>query len=266
MSRHPLLGRYGPWAVVTGGSEGVGRSFSLQLAEAGLHVLLVARKPGPLEETAADCRALGVQVRTLALDLTLADAAQRVLDAVADVEVGLLVHNAGANTHSEKFLDGDLTSFQQVIDLNITTPLALVHALGQGMRDRRRGGILLVGSLASYLGTTRHTVYGGVKAFGRIFAESLWLELRDHDVDVLELVLGVTRTPAMERVGLNFDVPGMPVSEPDDVACQGLRQLREGPIQIAEGNEQQAAVRSDPDRATIVLGAHRFMQKLMDAT
>ena len=63
--------------------------------------------------------------------------------------------------------------------------------------------------MAGYLGSMRHTVYGGVKAFGRIFAESLWLELREYDVDVLEFVLGVTRTPAMERVGLNFDVPGL---------------------------------------------------------
>ncbi|MGA8255469.1 MAG: SDR family NAD(P)-dependent oxidoreductase [Nocardioides sp.] len=258
-----LVDRYGPWAVVTGGSEGIGRAFALQLAEAGLHLLLVARKPGPLESTAAQARERGVEVRTLALDLTTSDAPSRVVAAVADVEVGLLVHNAGANTHSEEFLDGDLSAFEQVIALNVTTPLALAHHFGRGMRDRRHGGILLVGSLAGYLGSTKHTVYGGAKAFGRIFAEGLWLELRDHDVDVLELVLGVTRTPAMERVGLNFDMPGMPVSEPDDVARQGLAQLSQGPVQIAQGHQAQAASRNDPDRAKVVLGAHRFMQKLM---
>jgi short-subunit dehydrogenase len=132
------------------------------------------------------------------------------------------------------------------------------------MRDRRRGGILLVGSMAGYLGSVRHTVYGGVKAFGRVFAEGLWLELREHDVHVLELVLGVTRTPAMERVGLNFDVPGLHVSEPADVAAEGLRQLPHGPVHVVGGNEDDVARRNHPDRAKVVLGAHRFMQKLMN--
>ncbi|NUP26786.1 MAG: SDR family NAD(P)-dependent oxidoreductase [Nocardia sp.] len=257
--------RYGPWAVITGGSEGVGESFALRLAESGLHLLLVARRPGPLAETAEKCRALGVEVRTLTADLTAPDAATAVLDAVSDVEVGLLVHNAGANTHSADFLDGDLTAFQQVVDLNITTPLALVHGFGNPMRDRHRGGILLVGSLAGYLGSRRHTVYGGVKAFGRIFAESLWLELREAGVDVLELVLGVTRTPAMERVGLDFDIPGMPVSEPAEVAAEGLAALGEGPVHIIGAHEQLAIRRSDPDRAAAVLGADRMMRRLIGA-
>lgn len=259
-------GRYGPWAVITGGSEGVGRSFARQLAESGIHLLLVARRAGPLEDTAAECRALGVAVRTLAADLTHPDAAAAVLDAVADVEVGLLIHNAGANTHSAEFLDGDSGAFQRVVELNITTPLALVAGLGAAMRDRQRGGILLVGSLAGYLGSRRHTVYGGVKAFGRIFAEGLWLELREYGVDVLELVLGVTRTPAMQRVGLDFDIPGMPVSEPDEVATEGLAALGRGPVHVIGAHEKLATRRSDPDRAATVLGADRMMRRLIGAT
>ena len=150
-----------------------------------------------------------------------------------------------------------------MLDLNLGTMLALVQHFGRPMRDRRRGGILLVGSMAGYLGSVRHTVYGGVKAFGRIFAESLWLELREYEVHVLELVLGVTRTPAMERVGLNFDVPGMRVAEPDDVAREGLEQLANGPVYVADGNAGDVTRRNDPDRAKVVLGTHRFMQKLL---
>jgi len=130
--------RYGPWAVVAGGSEGVGRAFATQLAEAGLNLVLVARKPVALEETAALCRAHGVEVRPLALDLTAPDAVARVVDEAGDIEVGLLIYNAGANTHSEDFLDGDLAEFRKVIDLNITTPLALVQHFGRQMRDRGR--------------------------------------------------------------------------------------------------------------------------------
>ncbi|GJF08735.1 short-chain dehydrogenase [Mycolicibacterium cyprinidarum] len=252
---------YGPWAVVAGGSEGVGAEFAVLLAQAGLNLVLVARNPAPLEQTATRCRKLGVQVRTLSIDL-VTDTDELTL-ATADLEVGLLVYNAGANTCSEEFLDGGLADFGRVIDLNITSMLALVQHYARPMRQRRRGGILLVGSMAGYLGSERHTVYGGVKAFGRIFAESLWLELRDHDVHVLELILGVTRTPAMERVGLNFDLPGLRVAEPADVAAEGLRRLPYGPVHVAGGNDADVARRNDPDRAKVVLGAHRFMQKLI---
>lgn len=257
------LSKYGLWAVVAGGSEGVGAEFARQLAAAGINLVLIARKPGPLTETADSCRALGVEARTLTMDLVAADAVGQIADATSDLEVGLLIYNAGANTCSEHFLDGELSEFARVIDLNINSMLALVQHFGRPMRERRRGGILMVGSMAGYLGSMRHTVYGGVKAFGRIFAESLWLELRDYDVDVLELVLGVTRTPAMERVGLNFDVPGMRVAEPADVAREGLEHLPHGPVHIAGGNGDDVARRNDPDRAKVVLGTHKFMEKLM---
>jgi short-subunit dehydrogenase len=202
-------------------------------------------------------------VRTLALDLVESTAVTRIASATADLEAGLLVYNAGANTCSEHFLNGDLADFQRVIDLSIGAEMALVQHFGRPMRERRRGGIQMVGSMAGYLGSVRHSVYGGVKAFGRILAESLWLELREYDVHVLELVLGVTRTPAMERVGLNFDVPGLRVAEPADVAREGREQLPNGPVYVAGGNAENVERRNHPDRAKVVLGTHRVMQQLM---
>lgn len=257
------LSAYGPWVVIAGGSEGVGAEFADQLAAAGLNLVLIARRPEPLQRTADACRARGVEVHTLAVDLTDPAATDRIVEATEGRTVGLLIYNAGANTCSEEFLAGELTDFTRVIELNINAPMRLVQHYGRGMRERRRGGILLVGSMAGYLGSVRHTVYGGVKAFSRIFAEGLWLELRDHNVDVLELVLGVTRTPAMERVGLNFDVSGMRVAEPADVAREGLEQLGCGPVFVAGGNAADVERRNDPDRAKVVLGTHRFMQRLM---
>ncbi len=255
--------RYGPWAVIAGGSEGVGAEFARLVAESGINLVLIARKPSPLAATAAACRHLGVEVRTVATDLVEAGSIDLIAEVTADLDVGLLIFNAGANTCSKEFLDGDLPAFQRVLDLNLGAMMALVAHFGRPMRDRRRGGLLLVGSMAGYLGSVRHTVYGGVKAFGRIFAESLWLELREYDVHVLELVLGVTRTPAMERVGLNFDVPGLKVAEPADVAREGLDQLPNGPVFVAGGNEGDVARRNDVDRAKVVLGTHRFMQQLI---
>ena len=257
------LDSYGPWAVIAGGSEGVGAEFARLLAEAGTNLVLVARKPEPLAATAERCRALGAEVRTLALDLVAPGSVATIAAATSDLEVGLFIYNAGANTCSERFLDGMLSDFGRVVELNVTAMMALTQHFARPMRDRRRGGILLVGSMAGYLGSVRHTVYGGVKAFGRIFAESLWLELREYDVHVLELVLGVTRTPAMTRVGLNFDVPGLKVAEPADVAREGLAALPDGPVYVAGGNLDDVVRRNDPDRAKVVLGTHRFMQQLI---
>lgn len=261
----PLLDadRYGPWAVVAGGSEGVGARFAHHLAAAGINLVLVARKPGPLEDTAAAVRRIGVEVLTVAADLTVPADIDRLVAATAELEVGLLICNAGANSYGAPVVDGDLERLRQVVDLNVTAPLRLVHHYGAAMKERRRGGILLVGSMSGYLGHAQIAVYAAAKAFSRVFAEGLWLEMRDHDVDVLELVLGMTRTPAMERAGLRMDLPGVPVSEPDAVAVQGLRSLREGPVVVAEGNEHVVAFQNGLDRRKVVLGAHRASQGML---
>lgn len=156
----------GPWAVIAGGSEGVGASFAAELARRGTSLVLVARKPAPLEETAQRCRDLGVEVRTASLDLTREESVQAIVDLTDDVEVGLLIYKAGADSHAREFVDGDLEAFHRLVALNVGTPLSLVHHVGRLMRDRGRGSIILVGSLAGYAGSARHNVYGGAKAFG----------------------------------------------------------------------------------------------------
>ena len=109
------LAHYGPWAVIAGGSEGVGAEFALQLAQAGVNLVLIARKPGPLEETAQQARAKGVEVRTLAVDLTSAQSISVITEATSDLEVGLLIYNAGANSYGHAFTEGDLSGFLGVL-------------------------------------------------------------------------------------------------------------------------------------------------------
>ncbi|MEV0594674.1 SDR family NAD(P)-dependent oxidoreductase [Nonomuraea cavernae] len=254
---------YGPWAVIAGGSEGVGASFAHLLAEAGFNLVLIARKPGPLDETAAKVRATGVEVRTVQLDLLDPDALETLRAVTDELEVGLLIYNAGANSYGHEFVTGDLDRFRDVIDLNITAQLALVHHFGALMRERGRGGVLLVGSMAGYLGQPQISVYSAVKAFCRIFAEGLWQELGEHGVHVLELVLGITRTPAMERAGLRMDIPGLNVADPDDVAREGLEHLADGPVWVAGGNHAATVKRSGPARADLVRGAYEATRRLI---
>ncbi|WP_314036371.1 SDR family NAD(P)-dependent oxidoreductase [Dietzia sp. CH92] len=257
------IDKYGPWAVIAGGSEGVGAEMAAQLAEAGMNLVLLARKEGPLADTAERCRALGAEVRTLSVDLLAEGAFDEIVAVTSDLTVGLFVYNAGANTYGHEFVTGDLERFRDVIDLNITAQLKLVHHFGNLMRERRRGGILLVGSLSGYLGSAQISIYSAVKSFCRTFAEGLWLEMQDHDVDVLELVLGLTRTPAMARAGLNMDRPGLKIAEPRDVAAQGLASLANGPVVVVEGFEDDVLTKSGHNRAELLLASRAAAQKLL---
>ena len=253
--------RYGPWAVVAGGSEGVGAAFADQLAAAGLSLVLVARTAGPLEETAAAVRAAhGVEVRTLSLDLLAEDAVARLAEHTDGLDVGLLVLNAGANSYGSPFVDGDLDRLRQVARLNVDVPLALLHHVGGRLAARGRGGLLVVGSLAGYVGHERIAVYAAAKAFSRVLCEGLWLELAPRGVDVLHLVLGVTRTPAMERAGFPVDDPRLRAADPDDVAREGLAHLADGPVHVISGNEQIAVAHSAFPRSEVVATAARRMR------
>ncbi|WP_127782766.1 SDR family NAD(P)-dependent oxidoreductase [Rhodococcus sp. X156] len=257
--------KYGPWAVIAGGSEGVGSSFAEQLAAAGINLVLLARKPGPLEETAEKVRALGVEVRTLSVDLIAPGAVEQIRAVTDPLEVGLFIFNAGANTYANEFVTADLTKVQEVIDLNITRQLELSQHFGALMKERGRGGIILLGSMAGYLGTEMIGIYAAAKAFSRVFAEGLWLELKAHDVDVLHLVLGVTRTPSMERHGLKMDLPGLDVAAPADVAAEGLARITEGPVWVAggEANFTNAKKRLGFPRGPMVEASAKASRKMM---
>ena len=226
-----LRDKYGPWAVITGASEGVGAEFALQLADTGINTVLVARRERPLADLAQQVRARGADCITASVDLTAAEATQRIAEVVGDREVGLLIANAGADTNSSLFLDNDVANWERLITLNILTTMRNCHHFGQGMRARGRGGMILVGSGSCYGGLYGMPVYCGVKAFDLNFGEGLWAELRHHGVDVLNLILGRTDTPAHRRIaeasGGTFKPEGMARSE--DVARIGLEQLPHGP-------------------------------------
>lgn len=226
-----LRAKYGPWAVITGASEGVGAEFALRLADEGIASVLVARREGPLAELAEQVRSKGAECVTASVDLTAADATAQIAEAVGDREVGLLIANAGADTNSSLFLDGEVASWERLITLNILTTMRNCHHFGQGMRARQRGGMILVGSGSCYGGLYGMPVYCGVKAFDLTFGEGLWAEMRHYGVDVLNLILGRTDTPAHRRIaeasGGTFNSAGMASSI--DVARIGLEQLPHGP-------------------------------------
>jgi uncharacterized protein len=227
MSAHDnFRARYGRWALVAGGSEGIGAEFARQLAARGLHLVLVARREEALGQLAEEIRAgSGVEVRCLALDLADPEAPAAVLQSTRELEIGLLVCNA-AYSMIGPFLDQALDDHLRALAVNCRAPLMLTHALGRSMRERGRGGIVLLSSLASLQGTAYVASYSATKAFNRILAEGLWAELSEEGVDVLACVAGATRTP-----GYSASRPQQesrlapPVLEPAQVVSETLGAL-----------------------------------------
>lgn len=232
MDDSEFLGRYGPWALIAGASEGTGAAFARQLAERGFDLILVARREAPLEALAADLRATtGRACVTASIDLAADDATDRLLAACDGHEVGLLILNAGADPNGSTFLDNAIGNWDELVLRNVITVQRALHAFGTAMRRRGRGGMIVVGSGACYGGLPGIGVYAATKAFDLVLCEALWAELEPHGVDVLSYVIGRTDTPAHREL---MAARGMPVpdglADPEDVARLGLQRLPYGPV------------------------------------
>jgi len=231
--------QYGPWAVVAGASEGVGATFASAVAARGLNVVLLARRQQVLDEVAAAIEAEhGVRARAVAVDLAEADAADRVAEATADLDVGLFMYNAGADADFRPFLANTAEAAVAMVHRNCVVPTALSHLFAGPMADRGSGGIILVGSGAGFAGAPNMVSYAATKAFDMVLAEGLWAELHPRGVDVLGLVLGETDTPALRRLregrGLAAP-PGVPLpgaASADDVVADAIEHLGDGPVWV----------------------------------
>ena len=261
--------RYGPWAVIAGASEGTGRSFARLLAGVGVPSVLVARREAPLEALVEEIREeSGVSCVAAAVDLSKPGAADQVIAAAGDREVGLFINNAGSDPIGALFLDSEAESWLGLARLNIETMMLCSHHFGRAMRDRGRGGILLVNSGAAYGGGTSLGVYSGGKAFMLNFAESLWAELRPHGVDVLTLMMAITDTPELRRTRTARNLPPVQgAASPDDVARLGLANLPRGPVcdwSEAIGGDSMGPV-SCADRRERVLMIDQAVRAMLNA-
>src|SRR6267154_1175562 len=141
--------RFGPWALVTGASSGIGREFARQIAASGIHVALVGRREALLRAVGAECtRASGVQHRVIPLDLSDPDFLPVLADATRDLDVGLVVSNAGTANPGE-FLKLERQLLQATLRLNTMSHLDIAQHFGRKLAERRRGGLILVGAMGA---------------------------------------------------------------------------------------------------------------------
>ena len=226
-----LTTKYGTWAVVTGASSGIGRSFSRHLARAGMNVVLVSRSQDALEETADELRSeFAVRTRVLALDLTEPLARETVDLETLDLDVGLLINNAAVEQRGA-FVRHTTDELRHAIELNVTAPTELGQRFGRRFVERGRGGIVFVSGSIGYQAVPHLASYAATKTHQLHLAEALHYELRPHGVDVLALSPGLTKTPMIARLerAIHFHRIGMLKLTPDSVASVGLKQLGRRP-------------------------------------
>ena len=223
---------YGPWAIIAGATAGVGRALTDRIASEGVNCLLIANDSADLERVAAEVRELyGVEIEILSLDLSSANSSDRIVEATGSREIGLYVSNAGADPHGARFFDRDLDTWLGLVSMNAITPMRVCHHFGKQMKDRRRGGIVLIGSGACYGGSSYTAAYAAAKAFGLCLADGLWVELKPFGVNVLYAALGPTDTPSLHALLKRQGLPPLSnLAVPTDVAEQVLAQLPNGPV------------------------------------
>lgn len=193
--------RYGPWALITGASRGLGAEFARQCAGRGLNTVLVATNAELLEAQAnALKKDYGVEVKTIVVDLSREDILPEITRVTDPLEIGLLVNNAGFST-VQPFLDQDVNQLVKQLHVNARAGMVLAHHFGRKMAARRRGGIIFLSSGSALYGTGYCANYAGTKAYNLIVAETLWYELKQHGVDVLGFMAGSTKTPGWDAHG-----------------------------------------------------------------
>jgi short-subunit dehydrogenase len=220
---------YGPWALVAGASEGLGAAFAYALASRGLNLILIARRMDKLEVLARELETIyGVETKAHSIDLADFQLVKKFVSKI-ELNVGLLVYNA-AFAPIGYFENVALENLGKIVDVNIKTPLLLTKLLSVKMIEKRKGGIVLMSSLAGTQGSPKIATYAASKAFNAIFAEGIWLELKKHGIHVLASCAGAISTPGYKNAQNSKDAPG--TLSASEVAEQTIKALGKGPTVI----------------------------------
>lgn len=210
MSKQVFVEKYGPWAVVTGASDGIGRAFAEQLAMLGMNVVLVARRGDRLQQLARELREkLRVGTRIIAADLSSNLGRAAVEKETSDLDVGLLIAAAGFGT-SGLLLGSDLNVERSMLEVNCLAVLEQSVIFGQRFAKRGRGGIILMASLLGWQGVSGATHYAATKAYVQSLAEGLHRELSASNVDVLASAPGPVNSGFASRADMRMGIADTP--------------------------------------------------------
>jgi short-subunit dehydrogenase len=248
-----------PFAIVTGASSGIGFELAKRCAKEGYDILIAADEPA-IEQAATSLRDAGTEVEALQVDLGTTEGVDKLYAAAKGRTADVLLANAGRGL-GHAFLDQDFSKARRVIDTNVTGTVYLIQKVGNDMRRRNAGRILITGSIAGFIPGSFQAVYNGTKAFLNSFSFALREELTDTKVTVTCLMPGATETEFFRRAEmLDTDVGTTEKDDAAEVANKGFEAMMKGEGDIVSGFKnkvQSAAANVTP--AGVLAKQHRKM-------
>ncbi|XP_047949839.1 very-long-chain 3-oxoacyl-CoA reductase 1-like [Salvia hispanica] len=185
------LKKYGSWALITGPTDGIGKSFAFQLARKGLNLVLVGRNPSKLEEVAGAIKSKfgAIQIKTVVVDFSgeLDDGVSRIKAAIEGLDVGLLINNVGVSyPYARFFHEVDEKLLNDLIKVNVVGTTKVTQAVLPGMVERKKGAIVNIGSGAAIVipSDPLYSVYAATKAYIDQFSRCLYVEYKKSGIDV----------------------------------------------------------------------------------
>ena len=215
-----------PWALITGGSSGMGLEYALQLAEIGCNLLLVSNQKEELEKVAKDLKTDEIQVLSHYQDLATETAAEELFAFCQDgnQQIDILINNAGMFFFEELTTENESKALM-MMRLHIFTPTRLCILFGNAMKQRGYGYIINMSSMAAKLPCPGITIYSATKAYLKSFGKSLYFEMRPYDVGVTTVCPAAIATPLykLKPTLLNFGVKIGVIGTPQWLVSKALK-------------------------------------------
>jgi uncharacterized protein len=233
------------YALITGGTEGIGYELARLFAKDGYNLVIVARGEEGLQRTALELSSqYSVHVETISKDLFIPEAPFELYEEVTSkgIEIDILVNDAGQGEFGE-FIETDIRKELAIIQLNISSLVVLTKLFLKDMVQRREGKILNLASIASKLPGPWQSVYHGTKAFVHSFTEAIRQEVKDAGITVTSLLPGATDTDFFRKANMqDSKILDTGLSDPADVAKDGYEALMSGDDKVVSGMKNKAQI------------------------
>jgi uncharacterized protein len=217
--------RFGPWALITGASSGIGREFAVRIAASRINVVIVARRQDALDRLGAELsQKFNVKHRVVVADLSEEGFIKELIEATDDLDIGLVVSNAGS-ANPGRFTDKDHDELAMTLRLSALAHADLALHFGGKLMKRGAGGLLFVGAMGADTGAPFMAHDGGAKAYVQSLGLALHEEFKRSGVYVTVLTPGPTDTPVLAKFGLDPKSMPMKPMKVDQVVSEGLHAL-----------------------------------------
>jgi short-subunit dehydrogenase len=218
--------KYGNWALIAGAAIGLGESFCVALAKRGINLFMIDNREDQVKSLADKlAKEYGIETIPFCIDLFQDKAVSQIMEKTANIEIRLMIYVA-AFSQIKKFENYSPDDLEHYININVATPVKLVHAFSNRLIEKKQsGGILLMSSLAGLLGMQYIVPYAASKAFTWNLAESLHHELKPFKIDVMACIAGATATEAYLGTNPQYGIIKPQVQQPSEVAELALKKL-----------------------------------------